>query len=106
MRITEKRAVQKEVTARTICDGCGKTVDGDAPVSWEHFMSGHGEWGNDSCESVEWHDACSMTCFVKVAREVVERFFAWEQGTCPSLEVGGLNIAFLKDLFLMADGKI
>jgi hypothetical protein len=100
MRITEEQDILTEVTVAVVCDGCGKKSTVDAPRHWEHFMSGHGEWGNDSVDSCEWHDACSMRCFVEVAREVVGMYDNYS-----SLEVGGLNISFLKDLFLMADGK-
>ncbi len=100
MRITAQQMVTKEVIVRTVCDGCGQTFEGDPPTSWEHFMSGHSEWGNDSSESVDWHGACSLQCFVEVAKDVIRR-----HGTPPTLEINYMNVEFIKELILLVDGK-
>ncbi len=99
MRITEQRTVPKDVTVKTVCDGCGEEVDGEAPRSWEHFMSGHSEWGNESCDSVEWHDACSLSCLAEVARTELR----YMSDPLESLKVAGLNVELLRDLIELVE---
>jgi hypothetical protein len=47
----------------TQCDVCGKTTKDDSDwVKIEHY---HSAWGNDSCESFEYFDACSVDCYTE-----------------------------------------
>ena len=58
----------KEVTG-VRCDICGKVI----PVGKGRYdkckyydvMTGHRDWGNDSCDSIEHHDVCPE-CLIKV----------------------------------------
>lgn len=72
-RITEKRLVEQEVTVRGLCtcDICDKAIyeinDNKRTRHNEywHLTTGHYDWGNDSCESVESLDLCSKECCIK-----------------------------------------
>ena len=78
-RITEKRLVEQEVTVGGLCtcDICGKTIyeiNDTFPIKltkrtrhdeYWHLITGHNDWGNDSCESVETLDLCSKECCIK-----------------------------------------
>lgn len=83
------------VVVETTCDGCGKRAKG-APDDWLHFSSSHGDWGNDSIESVESHDACSALCFLKVVAGIVDDYHVGDGN--PTLEVAGFDWRFLTGL--------
>lgn len=56
----ETRTITKQVCVKeTICcDICKKEID---KGYWE-LTTGHHDWGNDSCESIEHFDICSEDC--------------------------------------------
>lgn len=84
------------VVVETTCDGCGKRAQGD-PEDWLHFSSSHGDWGNDSIESVEHHDACSAACFLTIVARIVDDYHVGDYGP-PTLEVADFNWQFLTGL--------
>lgn len=66
---------KKEVVVRTVyklagvkCDVCGRVIDSPTKENRYHRMdddhkyysvtTGHNDWGNDSCESIEHYDVC------------------------------------------------
>lgn len=53
------------------CDVCHNVIDDNGPY-WE-LTTGHYDWGNDSCDSIEHFDICSEAClrakFDEYARE-------------------------------------
>lgn len=65
--IKEERTVKKEVAVAWRCDVCGvQTSDSrQYKQEWLGFSEGHHGWGRDSEESREWHDVCSVDCFIK-----------------------------------------
>lgn len=97
MRVTARKPVVKEVTIATECDACGKRHPGYAE-SWPHFMSGHGEWGNDSPESVEWWDACSPECYLAIAKRVLDVY----DTPPPSLTIDDKSAKFMSALIAAA----
>lgn len=58
-----------------ICDICGKDfkyekwIGKDKVARYYHIRTGHLDWGNDSCESVESRDACCEECLSKFTQE-------------------------------------
>ena len=54
--VTERVLVKREL----ICDICKKEIQHDAGY-WE-VTTHHNDWGNDSCESYEHFDVCSIEC--------------------------------------------
>ena len=54
--VLEQKTVEEIVT----CDMCGERAD-----HYIEAVTGHREWGNDSCESRESHQFCSWACAVK-----------------------------------------
>ena len=70
---TELREVEVIDHTEIICDCCGKLIfpisDNDerkldfrGRAKYYHVMSGHHDWGNDSIDSVESLDYCSLEC--------------------------------------------
>ena len=52
------------------CDVCNGVIDGNKAY-WE-LTTGHHDWGNDSCESIEHFDVCSESCLMKKFSEYVK----------------------------------
>lgn len=57
--ITEKVCVKETM----YCDVCNGIID-DNKSYWE-LTTGHHDWGNDSCDSIEHFDICSEDCLRK-----------------------------------------
>lgn len=91
MRNKYTRKVTKEVDEsyglKITCDICGKVIcafdatppKGSAGESAKYFVltTGHHDWGNDSCDSIDHKDICSEDC-VKTA---LIRYFKEAQGS-------------------------
>lgn len=75
--------------------GAGDQVEGRDEPGWHHFSSSHGEWGNDSVESFEYHDACSWACYLTIVRRLLDD---WPNGPPDSLDVDDKDPAFLRDM--------
>ena len=68
MRKTEEKEVVKKtietVTTGRICDFCGKAI---LPIEGKRYdyyyiTTSHCDWGNDSVDSFEYFDTCSVEC--------------------------------------------
>lgn len=58
-----------------VCDNCGKHLDiKKAKGTYYSIMSGHREWGNDSCDSIENLDACSDECLIALVNKWIEKW--------------------------------
>lgn len=75
-----KQIIAETVIAKiTKCDICGKIIC-DSRYSrhsikiQDHYrlMTGHHDWGNDSCESIETFDICSKECLQKKFDEYIQ----------------------------------
>ena len=53
------------------CDVCKKEIE-KGNGYWE-VVTGHHDWGNDSCESVESFDVCSDVCLMMKFGEYIDR---------------------------------
>ena len=62
MKIYEKKEVTitQETLIKIVCDICGREIDDD-DYCFE-VTTGHHDWGNDSCDSVEEKQICSDEC--------------------------------------------
>ena len=54
------------VERKLCCDKCGKEIK---PGLYFAVTTGHHDWGNDSCESIEHHDYCSHSCLVEALND-------------------------------------
>ena len=63
--VTEKILVKHD----KICDVCRKVMD---KGYYFRVITGHYDWGNDSCDSVEDFDICSQEC---LAGYMLEHYF-------------------------------
>lgn len=76
-KITQKvmREVEDTISSVGICDICGKEFNykpwlrGEKIASYFHIITGHHDWGNDSCDSVESRDACCDECLSRFTQE-------------------------------------
>lgn len=71
--IKEKKQVFQETTVGYKCDSCGAISDGSA-FGWFHFSHRHHGWGNDSIDSVEYFDVCSVDCFAIQLEKSIQYF--------------------------------
>ena len=99
-RITRTEQVIKEVTVGTVCDACGKQVDGADADGWIHFHSGHTAWGPDSGDSYETHDACSIACLAVIAKARLEH---WGDVKSLALSMYDIKGSSLRQLAALAD---
>lgn len=65
--VTEKVLVGKTM----YCDVCKKEIE-KGNGYWE-VVTGHHDWGNDSCESIEDFDVCSDVCLMMKLGEYIDR---------------------------------
>ena len=78
--VTEKRVIGKQI----YCDTCKKlifdTQDVDTyhnprrhPKQYWDVTTGHYDWGNDSCDSIEICQYCSKECLTKAFDQYLKR---------------------------------
>lgn len=53
------------------CDICKKEIE-KGKEYWE-ATTGHHDWGNDSCDSIEYFDICSDICLMMKFGEYIDR---------------------------------
>ena len=70
--ITEKKMVERDVIVgkKIICDCCRKVIakteeNKSINVTYYEVTTGHNDWGNDSCDSIEKFYYCSEQCLHK-----------------------------------------
>jgi len=70
-KITEERTIKQSVTVAWKCDVCGvRTSDEEQyEQEWHTFNEIHQGWGNNSIDSYEYYDVCSVDCFIKLLQE-------------------------------------
>ena len=76
-KITKKvvKEVEQVVSEEFVCDVCGKrgnyksSTCGYEKITYYRITTGHCDWGNDSCDSVEHKDACCTDCLLKIFSE-------------------------------------
>ena len=70
--VKEVEEIDSEVI---ICDVCKKPLhyDNDCFTGkyavYYRIRTGHHDWGSDSCESVEYHDACCDECLARLSQK-------------------------------------
>lgn len=75
---SERRVYRSEkLVTHIVCDCCEKHIPTDFAVPREdrgyfHVTTGHNDWGNDSCDSVEWRDLCPE-CAEKVFADYISK---------------------------------
>lgn len=86
MEVNTTRKVTKEVEeiigTEIYCDVCHKKINdtkttlsnGYHPLKWYYEVTtGHNDWGNDSIDSIEHKDICSVECLNKEYDKYLER---------------------------------
>lgn len=67
--LTYTKTEEVMISEKRFCDCCGAEITGS---HWE-ITTGHHDWGNDSCDSIEDKDACSIACLNKLFQNYCER---------------------------------
>ena len=67
--------ITTEIEIGCKCDICEKPIERGS--HFFHVLTGHNDWGNDSCESREWFDICSQECL----RAMYKKFDAMPDDT-------------------------
>ncbi len=99
MRTGGTKPVPKYVVVRTTCDNCGDSEEGE-PEGWIHVEYWHNDWDNDSIESQEEVDACSITCLIPLLARIAEEY---EPKFKPTL---GVNVGWLDYDGALALGRL
>jgi len=82
----------KEIVTAYVCDVCGKEHPGsELSEEWHEFSHSHGGWGNDSVDSYESFQVCSVICYAKQIRESVE-----EVGGYADARIDEMSVPFAK----------
>jgi hypothetical protein len=78
-KITKKvvKEVEQVVSEEFVCDVCGKKGNYRSETCGSRYESaiyyrvttGHYDWGNDSCDSIENKDACCTDCLLRIFSE-------------------------------------
>ena len=63
-KINKTVKTTKQITEKVTCDVCGETIadKNNRYAEYWTLVTGHNDWGNDSCESYEDFDLCSKDC--------------------------------------------
>lgn len=89
------KTVKEKVDTSCKCDCCGKIIrtaeideetnklkvtipkDMEGKVCW-NIRAMHSEWGNDSCESIIYKDACSIDCMKNILDDIlIDTNYQW-----------------------------
>jgi len=67
----EEKMVKQRVAVETkvYCDVCGKEITRDNKDAGYDVQTHHSDWGNDSVDSFEYFDLCSIECLTKHMNE-------------------------------------
>lgn len=76
-KITRKvmKEVEETVSSVGICDVCGKEFNYEEGFNkvkraiYYNILTGHRDWGNDSCDSMKYTDACCDECLSRFTQE-------------------------------------
>lgn len=81
------KEVEELESAVIVCDVCGKELQYAqtkfvSPVAvYYEITTGHHDWGNDSCESIEHKDACCDECLSRFIQEWLQNADVIESNT-------------------------
>lgn len=86
------------------CDVCqAECTDRAEWQGWESFTTGHNDWGNDSFESRETLDVCSVQCLLRLIIEIANRP---GEHRSDYLELDRLELDWLKHIaYFLTDGN-
>jgi hypothetical protein len=100
----ERQVTIESAVVRVTCDNCGKTHNvtpperhSFTPEGWVSFDSSHSDWGSDSGESYDTHDACSWKCYRAIVKKLVDDY-ARHEPAHPTLLVDDRDYSFLRDM--------
>lgn len=96
--LKEKQTVTefKEIIVGYQCDVCKKIENvKSTPDDWHSFSHQHNEWGNDSCDSYEYHLVCSPKCYAIKFNECIK-----DLDGCYDAKIDEFEIDFARKLNL------
>jgi hypothetical protein len=93
--IEEVRNVQRKITIGKQCDVCGKkSTEHHEYDKWFNGEHHHGEWGNDSVDSYEYFDVCSVPCFKAQLKDSLDEMEGYA-----TAEIFDMSYEFAKELY-------
>lgn len=95
--IREEQTVKKEVAVAWRCDVCGvQTAYKERyDQEWLGFSESHQGWGSDSSDSREWHDVCSVDCFIKQLQKSISDLMEYADDDA---EIADMPVKFAQKL--------
>lgn len=69
--IYEEKMKKVKVDEKIYCDICGNEIN--KKDGYYALMTGHNDWGNDSCDSIEHYELCSKECLTEKFNMYLER---------------------------------
>jgi len=97
-KVIEKIEKRSVVVGR-VCDICGRPIP-PSFGTWElkpyyRITTGHYDWGNDSCDSVETLDVCSPACAIEFVSEYLNE--RYDSRNSSYLNIEHINFWFIPD---------
>ncbi|MEV0360114.1 hypothetical protein AB0H71_29050 [Nocardia sp. NPDC050697] len=95
--LKEKKQVLRDETVAYKCDFCDKVEHEYSTYkdTWYRFSRSHQGWGNDSCESYESFDVCSVRCFTAILKKELSELSAYARHDA---EIADMPFAFAQSL--------
>ena len=79
-----KQVIVKEVVVGKKCDVCFTDIPPKHP--YYEITTHHRDWGNDSVDSYEHHDACCPECAMKFAKKYMTDSWGWKNTQAIEIE--------------------
>jgi len=94
MNITDFSMVRQATVIDCKCDVCGLLSGKPYPEDWFNFSHQHGEWGNDSGDSIEYFDVCSIECFTNQLKNSLDEMSDYKR----SATIADMKYSFAEKL--------
>ena len=96
-KIKEIRTVSQEVTVGWKCDVCDVQTTSKRQYSqeWYSFSESHRGWGNDSVESYDCFDVCSVSCFISQLQQSIPSLMEYSDDNA---EIANMPVKFAQKL--------
>lgn len=80
MKICKQKKELVKVKVGMKCDVCGTESHDIENDAWTEISHHHEDWGNDSCDSYEYFDVCSVDCYIEQLKRSVEELRDYHTG--------------------------
>jgi hypothetical protein len=95
MIILKQKTILQDTFSELACDICGKKSRKQHPKGWYQFSHSHQGWANDSLDSLESFDVCSVGCYIKGLQSSLKELKDYQDS---GAEIDDKDLWFVKDL--------